>query len=206
VYLSFFEAIRDLGKTFFNSVRNSKLKKKNSFFLTGRFVLILIYSLALVLGGCDGAFGDPKDDDPPDERLDEVKGEIFGVIINYGDALNAENGGSYSVEIKNPRSTWRDIIIWETAYSHENVEEKNRNYTFMFHEDNFVEQFSEWRKFPDEYKGELDYIYRVIEGKYEVIIKNSFGYEKKYEVRVGISIDRLYTIVFNPGIMEVSVP
>jgi len=187
------------------SILNHKtnLKSKNIFSPTKHLKWTLAALLAVIILSCEYS-GEKVE---PESRLDKLKGEMFGVILHYGDALNADGGGWYSVEIKNPRNNWRDIIIWETEYSHKNTEEKNRNYTFMFHDDNFREQYYEWEKYKDEYATQDSYVFNVVDGTYDVIIRNSFGYEKKAAVYAEIKlVDVYYNVTFNPEIKEFTVP
>ena len=162
------------------------------------FLVLVIIGLA----GCHvGHIPGPE----VDKRLDCKIGQILTVKIHYGEALNAKDGGWYSVEIKNPKNPeWSDIIIWTTPSSRENTKDEFRNYEFTFYAENFRTQ---WQNEPSK---EIDAKPKYA-GPYEVYIRNSFGYEKKYYTEVKFSIINTLNleacdIVFEPGYMEIEVP
>jgi len=156
--------------------------------------------LLVFLSGCFTE-SDPEELSP-DTRLNCAEGEILKVILHYGEALNADGGGSYSVELKNPRSNWRDIVIWETAWSHKNVKEKDRKYTFTFYHDNFHTQYEDYNYHPG-YKTWDQYVLNEISGRYNIIIRNSFGDEIHSTASWGIYANVTgCNIIFDPGVRE----
>ncbi len=95
--------------------------------------------------------------EPRDSRLAE--GEIYRVHLTFGTAMS--DGGWYSVEIENPRNSWRDFVRWDCLTDITEFEEDYRNYDFPFMSDNFNAQDP-----------------AQMDGEYILTVSNGFGYEE----------------------------
>ncbi|HPR33375.1 MAG TPA: hypothetical protein PLK12_14845 [Prolixibacteraceae bacterium] len=179
-------------------MNNERKKWDRLAFRVAAFFVILLFF------GCDKS----ETHRISDSSLNTQNGEILRVILHYGDALNVDGGGWYSVKLINPLNEhWDDQVIISRDWNAESVtEEEYRILTFSFFRKHFMEQWNYLEYFKPKYDETT--FSQILAGDYDLIITNSFAYSKTYKekVRVYYYRDRSDEIVINPGVIDISVP